>query len=61
MSVEEFLESENLDDNTLYSGHPTDKWYYGEGDINYPPTQSDGMGFKPNNECKEQNIVDFSG
>jgi hypothetical protein len=33
MSVEEFLESENLDNNGLYSGHPTDKWYYGEGDM----------------------------
>jgi hypothetical protein len=29
--------------------------------VNYPPTQSDGMGFKPNYECKEQYIVDFSG
>lgn len=24
--------------------------------VNYPPTQSDGMGFKPEYECKEQNI-----
>lgn len=29
--------------------------------VNYPPTQSDGMGFKPEYECKEQYIVDFLG
>ena len=27
--------------------------------VNYPPTQSDGMGFKPKNECKEQYIVEI--
>ena len=29
-------------------------------EVNYPPTQSDGMGFKPEYECKEQDISDFS-